>query len=177
MKKTHQKNGGIERSSQEMPAEIIDDLLLTIRNQLCAEMTPKEWYQNQRFFKRVLTYPAAWLNKRGVTLPPARYQQICRDLLRDIKTHAGPAVKHWPGYLLHSFQQHFKHHGEDYYNEGKSIRAATERALLAFTRVQEAPKPPDPVPSMAAAHAILSPKKTRARTPAKPPQQPDLFPR
>lgn len=166
-----------DRPKQETPAEIMNDLLLVIRNQLCPGLSPKEWYQSQNFFKRVLTYPAAWLNTRGVTLPPDRYHAIVRKLILDIKVHsAADSVQYWPGYLLKCFQEHFRHHGEDYYDEGKSFRNLTERALFATRRAQEARTGVDPVEVYAKANAVLAARKRRpGARPAKGPKQEDLF--
>lgn len=162
-----------DRPKQECPSELIFSLLGTIRRQFCADLTDKQWYSCQNFFKRVILYPAKYLNQRGVTLPPKRYQEIVQDILQDIKRHGQTeTVKCWHGYLLHCIQQHFEHHGEDYYNEGKSLRAMTERALMGFTRAQEAAQAADPVAPMAQAYAILSRPKRRTARFAK---QPDLF--
>lgn len=165
-----------DRPKQETPAEILDDLLRIIRNQFCPDMTVKQWCQNQNFFKRVLTYPASWLNKKGVTLPPARYQAIIRDLLLDIKTNrAAATVKHWPGYLLHCFQEHFRHHGETYYDEAKAFRNLTERALFAASRSVVASEGPDPVQVYAQANAILAAPKRRRKGPSGKPARQEEF--
>lgn len=159
----------VERSKQETPKDFVQSFLRVIRGQFCPDLSNDEWYPHERFCKRVLTYGAAWLNKRGVTLPPERYQAIYQHIFDTIKKHGQTGeVRYWPGYLLRCVQAHFKHHGEEYYNEGKSIRAATERAMMAFTRAQEAPRAPDPVQSMAQAHAILTAR--RKKTVAKQPQ-------
>jgi hypothetical protein len=94
-----------DRPKQSVPTEIVRDLMGAIRNQfypdtLCAG-AEKQWFQDQQFLKvRVVLWPAAWLNKRGVTLKPDRYKQILLDIFADIKRHgATGAIKYWPGYL------------------------------------------------------------------------------
>lgn len=160
-----------ERPKQACPAELVHSLLGVIRRQFCAQLTDKQWYENQRFFKRVILYPAKYLNERGVTLPPDRYQAILQDVFQEIKRHGQTAVVgFWPGYLLKCVQEHFAHHGEDYYSEGKSLRSMTERALMGFGRAREAAQAADPVAPMAQAYAILSRPKRRQKPSGKQPQ-------
>ena len=140
-----------ERPKQEVPQQILTDLLRCIRGQFCPDMPAKEWFQSQRFFIRILTYPAAWLNQRGVTLPPARYKVIILSIFDEVKHHGKTGeIRYFPGYLLKVVQEHFAHHGEEYYEEGKAIRSTAERALFSLTNL---PRVQDPVSSLAAAHA------------------------
>jgi hypothetical protein len=75
-------------------------------------------------------------------------------------------IRYWPGYLMHCVQEHFKHHGDDYYQEGKSVRSALERSMMAFKRISTPEAGPDPVRQMAQARALISsPKRTRKRAP------------
>jgi hypothetical protein len=176
MKKAAQ-NSVPARSAQETPAELIDALLGSIRNQFCPDLDGIAWKKHVPFCKRVLTYGAAWLNKRGVTLPPERYQAIYQAIFNGIKTHGQTGrVRYWPGYLLRCVQEHFKHHGDDYYQEGKNIRALADRALMGFTRASARAEAPDPVAPMAAAYAILAARKPRrCANKNRPARQPDLF--
>jgi predicted SprT family Zn-dependent metalloprotease len=156
------------RPKQERPKDFIIDMLRIIRGQFCPDLSNDEWYPHVQFLKRVLTYGAAWLNKRGVTIPPDRYQAIYQNILNGIKQHGQTGqVRYWPRYLLHCVQEHFKHHGEEYYEEGKSIRATVERNMLAFQRAHDAPRGVDPIETYAQAHAVLSAPKRRKKTPAK----------
>lgn len=165
-----------DRPKQELPAEILADLLRVIRNQFCPGLPAKEWYQSRNFFLRVLTWSAAWLNKRGVTLPPARYQAILLDIFTTIKRNGQTgAVNYWPGYLLHCVQEHWKHHGDEYYEEGKTIRAQVERNLMAFQRAAQAPVASDQVATLAQIHQALQTRKPTNRQARKPAQQMDLL--
>lgn len=164
------------RPQQEIGAEIVNELLASIRNQFYADDPQKRWFQDRQFIlRRVVLWPATWLNKRGVTLPPERYRAILMDVFQEIKRHGSTgAVKYWPGYLLHCVQEHFKHHGDDYYEEGKSMRSAVEHSMLAFRRAKDSKVSPDPVKEMAAAAAIVRVPKRR---PKQPPNQLNLFAR
>jgi DNA-binding FrmR family transcriptional regulator len=87
---------------------------------------------------------ASWLNKKGVTLKPERYKQILLERLNEIKIHGQTqAIKYFPGYLKHVLQTHLKHHGQDYYDEGKALRALTENALSTLAKLGHSHTRPD----------------------------------
>lgn len=90
-----------------------------------------DWYKDQHFIRqRVVTFPAQWLNSRGVTLRPERYKEVMMEVFRTIKLNGNTdSVQYWPRYLLHCVQEHLKHHGESLYDEGKSLRSAIDLAL------------------------------------------------
>jgi hypothetical protein len=165
------------RPKQETPAAMLHALTRIVRRQFCPDLTDDDWYPHLRFIKRVLTYGASYLNKRGVTLPPARYEAIYQDIFQGIKAHGQTgSIGYWPGYLLRCVQSHFKHHGDEYYEEGKNMRALAERALYATQRAQEAAQAADPLEAYAQAHAVLAARKRRpGARPAKGPKQEDLF--
>jgi len=150
-----------ERPKQPVPAEIVGDLLASIRGAFYGDLDGKQWHQEKRFLMRVVTWPAAWFNRRGVTIRPDRYKAIFLGILDGIKVHgATAAVKFWPGYLLRCVQEHFRHHGDAYYEEGKAMRATVERALSQVTGRPQT----DPVEALAHVHAVLAPRRTRARS-------------
>jgi hypothetical protein len=165
-----------DRPKQELPEQIVAELLANIRHQFCGEMTDKAWGQSRRMFMRVVTFPAAQLNAQGVSLPPERYKAILLDILQDIKRHVAAAVSYWPGYLLSCLQKHWAMHGDEYYDEAKGIRTAVERAKLAYSGAQITPDPvDDTTEKLAAVHRVLSQRHHRpggARK--KPPQQSEM---
>jgi hypothetical protein len=125
-----------ERPKQHLPVDIVTDLLTAIRNQFYAD-SRDQFLKDQHFIKREFClYLASWLDKRGVTLKPDRYKALLLGLLNEIKTHGNTAaVKYWPGYLKHVLQQHLKHHGEDIYQEAKSLRTLAENSLLSLSHL------------------------------------------
>ena len=73
------------RPKQVLPSEIIGDLMGAIRNQFYAGN--EAWFADQEFIRRrVVTWPAKWLNARGVSLKPQRYKSLMLDIFQDIKT-------------------------------------------------------------------------------------------
>jgi hypothetical protein len=144
------------RPTQQTPAEIVEDLMQVIRVGFYQEI-PKKWFKDQRFLKvNVVLWPAGWLNKKGVTLPPERYKEILQKLFIEIKVNATQAIKYPPGYLMHSVQKHFAIHGDEYYEEAKSMRAKTDNALFGVQRARDTVRGADPVQAMAMSQSVLS---------------------
>lgn len=170
-----------QREKQQTPAEIVRELLGVIRRQFYPHTLEagqeKQWMQDQRFIReRVVLWPARWLNKRGVTLKPERYQAVLLGVFDGIKAHgATGAVKYWPGYLAHCVQEHFRCHGDEIYEEGKALRNVTERAVLGVQRALEAAPVTDPVARMAEAAAILAGQRRANKRVAGVAEQPTLF--
>ena len=121
------------RPREAIPQEIIQDVLAAIRSACYAsnDVAPKQWYQDRVFLlQRVVLWPAGWLHKRGVSLPPERYKEILLSIIKDIRIHGqASTVKYWPGYLAKCVQDHFKHNEDNLYNEAKAFRAVLERTL------------------------------------------------
>lgn len=141
---------------------MVDDLLEALRGAFYADATPEQWHLDRFFLKiHVVTWPAFWLNKRGVTLRPERYKAILLGVFNEVKRHGATGeVKHWPRYLTHCVQQHFKHHGEEYYEEGKSLRASLE---IALGKVEAARRTADPVQAIGQAHDVLRTRRRQAK--------------
>lgn len=160
-----------QRPKQVLPAEIIADLMGVIRNQFYAGN--EAWFADQEFIRRrVVTWPAHWLNTRGVTLKPLRYKELLLGIFQEIKRHGQTGeVKYWPRYLTHCVQEHFKHHGEEIYGEGKELRTLAENAL---TVCREATGH-DPVAALAAVHQALAAAHKRKRKPGAGKQQMNLL--
>lgn len=169
----------MNRPKQNIPAEIMGDIMNAIRGQFYPDATAKQWMQESAFIRReFVLYLASWLDKRGVTLKPARYKQILLERLNEIKTHgATDRIKYFPGYLKHVLQQHLKHHGEEYYNEGKNLRALTENALLAAgVNNPNRTATPDPIRVLAEARRdLLTAKKPAKKSGQKNGSQLSLF--
>jgi hypothetical protein len=121
----------VERPKQQLPEEIVQDLMGVIRNSFYGDLPPKRWFEDQGFIRRkVVCWPAGWLISKGVTLKPERYKEIVMGVITTIKHHGDTGgVKYWPGYLLHCLQMHFKCHGDEIYEEAKSLRTALEKTI------------------------------------------------
>lgn len=140
-----------------MPQEMVEDILAAIRGQFYFDCKPKQFFQDRNFLlKRVILWPASWLSSRAVTVAPDRYKRILLDIFQDIKRHGKTdQVAFWPGYLAKCVQDHFKHHGEDIYNEAKNVRAILDAELSKLGSIPR----PDPIKALADAASILRPLK------------------
>lgn len=162
-----------ERPKQQMSDEMLADLLTLVRNQFCPDLTAKEWGQESHFIKRrVLMWPAAFIQGKGFTLPVDRYGQIMREIFKGIKQHGQTGeIRYMPGYLLHCVQEHWKKHWEDYYGESKSMTTIADAAIVGLARTPTRSGPT--VEPIAAAHRILAAAKRKSK--AKPVDQLNLF--
>lgn len=149
-----------DRPRQTVAVEIRNDLLNAIRNQFYQDAPQDAFHKDKAFLlKNVVLWPAGYLDSRGVTLPPQRYKAIVLDVINGIKQHGQTeVVKFWPGYLMKCVQSHFRIHGEDYYNEGKALRASLDKILKKAPQIPTA----DPIRVMAEARRDLL-KSSRTR--------------
>lgn len=164
----------VERERQETPSELVADLMGAVRGQFYGDLPARRWFQDQHLIKRwVVLWPAAWLDSRGVTLPAGRYKEILLGIFHTIKGHGDTArVEFWPRYLATCVQSHFRVRGEDYYNEGKSLRLAIDRAVGRAAMPAQAPL--DPVRILAETARVVAAGQRRKK-PSKPTSQPLLF--
>jgi len=131
--------------------------------------------QRKHLLKWVVFELAVYLDSRAVTIPATRYIEImCGDkgiLMEAIRHMLVTKMNYIPAYLRQCVQSHLAVHGEEYYNEGKSLRNALD-AAMKFAKLQVVDEA-DPVRELAAASRLLSTPK-RVFKPA-PKDQPTLF--
>jgi hypothetical protein len=146
--------------------EATNELLGAIRNQFYPD-EPKRFFQDRNMLLQAVTFPAKWLHERGVRLPETRYRTILLDILTTIKRHGNTArIQRFSAYLLHSVQEHMRHHGEEYYEEGKRFRDSVQDVMSGLSRKKVTDD--QTVPLLAEVHRMLSlPKARRAKTSAK----------
>lgn len=156
-----------------MSTYFMNDMLAVIHFRFFGSETPRRWAQEQGVIRQVITYPARYLEDRGVSLPEDRYRKllvyILADIQRNIQNPAG--IRRMSYYLLHSVQEHMKHQGDRYYELAKTPKAASShtKEVLAGLEIAE------PItPALAQAHAILAARTQRRCKPAAETQQ-DLF--
>lgn len=156
-----------ETRIQPTPDDLVSSLLDFIQRKFY-EGHPVSFAKDRpRLLKWVVLWPAGWLNSKGVTLPPDRYHQILTTVLLDALRFGRQAEKitYLPAYLKMVLQSHFRHHGEDYYEEAKRIRAVVEHTILVARTVPSAT--PDPIRELAHAARLLKPQKRSPKPPFK----------
>jgi hypothetical protein len=157
-----------QMTKQPTPQELMDSCLGLLRSKFYAGDDRCFAQDRKKLLQWVVLWPAAWLNNRGVTLHGDQYREIFVTVFLNAAAHVQSKIKYRPAYLRQVIQEHFKHHGEKYYDQGKTVRNAVENAL--FMAGKPSDKAPDPVKDMALARQFLAtvkPKKTASKTPVK----------
>lgn len=148
-----------------LPGQLISQLMAAIRDMFCREWPDKQWGQWFGFIRReVVTWPAAFMAKKGFALSSERYAKVMLDLLKDIRVHGDTGrVNFIPGYLQKCVQNHFPLHWEEYYAEAKSARALTDRAILGLAKAPAAANSERHVETLAEIHKALKAGGTKSR--------------
>jgi hypothetical protein len=147
----------------EPTQQMVDDLMQHVRAQFYTIWPDKRWLQEQKAILGILTWPATWLNQRGISLPLPKYEAILREVIVGIQRHGATAdIKFFPAYLEKAIKAWFIHNGEALYEDRKSIRNALDmRFLKGLT--PEVPKAPDPIDILAQANRVLATAKRRPK--------------
>lgn len=159
---------------QPTSPELLEELLRFIQSKFYPS-SPVDFAKDKpRLITWVILEFATWLEDRAVTLPPARYLTIVRDtILMDAVRHGNTGkIGYRPAWLRAVVQSHLAHHGEDYYDEAKSIRTIADRALWA---AQRATSPaPDPIRDLARTAKLLTIAQRSKKAAQKPPVKAQL---
>lgn len=119
-------------------SDLVKNYLQRLRSQFYAD-DEKGFYQQRPVLIDAITTPARWLDDRGVRLPERRLSDILDEIIKSIM-HFGSTgkIEYFCRYFLYAVQQHMKHQGERYYDEGKSLRFITDTALENLSKKQRA---------------------------------------
>ena len=116
------------------PKHFIDDELRIIRREFYP--VEKKFYQDRRDLIAAITWPARWLNERGVKAPASMYRKILQTVIAGVKRHANRArIRHFGLYFLHTVQEHMRHHGDAYYYNAKAARPIGSLLPAATSRI------------------------------------------
>ncbi len=145
----------------------VDELLKNIRDQFYTEATAKKFFQDRDRLLYAITWPATWLQQRGVTWSGQRYTQTLFDLFQQIKRHGATGeIQYFPGYLLKVIQDHFAHNSDDFCDEGKRMNHAWQKALgtaLGATRAAQLRADEQAIETLAQANRMLAMKRRPAK--------------
>lgn len=119
-------------------SDLVKNYLHRIRNQFYPD-DEKGFFQQRTVLIDAITTPARWLDERHVRLPERRLCQILDDIIKGIQNFGATGeIKFFCRYFLFAVQEHMKHQGDRYYEEGKSLRFITDTALDNLTIKQRA---------------------------------------
>lgn len=143
---------------QSTPQELLDTLLDFLQRKFYPEHPLNFAKDRPRLLKWVVLWPAAWLNKRGVTLPADRYREIFMTVFMDgLRFGNTGNITYLPAWLAKTIQSHFVHHGDEIYDEAKSMRNLVDHAITVAGRSVQPTS--DPVRDLATAASLLKPRK------------------
>lgn len=152
-----------------------DELLHSIRLRFYAQR-PADYHRDRRRLLHAVTWPATWLDERGLTCSPQRYQTLIDQRLHAIAAHGDPARYggYFPSYLLKCLQDWFDRHGEDLYCELKHIRNALDQLLASARFAERVQRHARQLDLLVSTHRLLESRRT-CRTPAAADDQLTLF--
>lgn len=154
-----------DRPKQQTSQELRDELLGFLQRKFYQGDGVAFAKDRRRLLDWVVLWPACWLNERAVTVTADRYRSIFMAVLMEAVIHGSEKVRYRPAWLRQVIQSHFAVHGDEYYEEAKSVRNLVENAVLMAGRSVVAA--PDPVRELATAKALLTPPKRGVKPVAK----------
>ena len=91
--------------STEVLADTTEELLLAIRLRFYVHQ-PADYHRHRQRLLYAVTWPATWLDERGLTCSPQRYQTLIEERLQAIAAHGNPSAygAYFPTYLLKCLQ-------------------------------------------------------------------------
>lgn len=145
----------------------VPELLEVIRRRFYAKAPPAHFHRDYRRLLYALTWPAGWLDSRGLNCSPARYQALIAERLETICAHGDPARygAYFPAYLLTCLQDWFQHRGDELYAELKHIRNALDLILGSATFASEVQLNARHIELLAATHRLLHAQRARRAIP------------
>jgi len=142
---------------------VLEDLLETIRGRFYTASDPQEratlrrFHRDRRMLLYALTWPAAWLKRRGLTCPSGRYRRLIEERLAAIAAHGEPQRYQgfFPRYLLKCLQDHFERHGDELYDDLKHIRNALDQVFADARLAQRVREDARQIDILVATHRLL----------------------
>jgi hypothetical protein len=141
----------------------VDELLAAIQRRFYAHQPPANFHRDRRMLLSTLTWPAIWLERRGLTCSPQRYRSLITEQLAAITAHGDPAQygAYFPTYLLKCLQNSFRHRGDDLYQELKHIRNALVHVLASVRFADQIQTEGRALDVLAATHRLIQHRRAR----------------
>jgi hypothetical protein len=135
----------------------VRQLLEEMRQRFYAGQPERDFHRDRRMLLYALTWPATWLERRGLACAAPRYRALIADRLAVIAAHGDPARfgAYFPAYLLKCLQDWFDRYGEDLYCELKHIRNALDRVLASARFAATVQRDAQHVDLLAATHRLI----------------------
>jgi hypothetical protein len=157
-----------QRLKQPTPSELTDALLDFLRRKFYNQPGDEKCFcqDKSRLLTWVVLWPASWLNNRGVTIHGDAYREIFFKTFLQADAHrSSDRITYRPAWLRMVIQSHWKIHGEEYYEQAKSVRNLADHALLMAGKSSQAR--PDPVRELALAARLMVGSKRKVKSDVK----------
>jgi hypothetical protein len=143
----------------------VRQLLEQVRCRFYAGHPERDFHRDRKMLLYALTWPAIWLERRGLTCPAPRYRGLLADRLAVILAHGDPARygAYFPAYLLKCLQNWFDRYGDELYGELKHIRNALDRVLASARFAATVQRDAQHVEFLAATHRLIRAQRDHPR--------------
>jgi len=157
-------DGDDNENSGAPMGDTVQHLLGAVQQRFYAAPSPRDraeararFHRDRRRLLYALTWPAVWLERRGLTCSALRYHALLADRLAEIASHGDPARygAYFPTYLLKCLQNWFQHHGDELYDELKHIRNALDQVLASARFAVTVQRDAQHVELLASAHRLI----------------------
>lgn len=150
------------------PDNAVADLLRLVQQRFyppTGDANHAHFFRDRRRLIYALSWPAVWLEYRGLTCSPARYRCLVTARLEAIACHGDPNRygAYFPTYLLKCLQDWFRHHGDELYAELKHLRNALDQILASPALAATVRRDAQQLATLSAAHRLLQPSGSRSR--------------
>ena len=84
-----------------------------------SDSSGKRFYEDRRMLLYALSWPAKWLDQRGLQVSAQQYERLLTQRLKTIAQHGDSEryERYFPRYLLKCLQDWYAHHGDELYEE------------------------------------------------------------
>lgn len=162
------------RSSPPSPAgrgtsdDAVADLLRLVQQRFYppnGAADSSHFFRDRRRLVYALSWPAVWLDRRGLTCSSARYRRLVTARLEAIACHGDPRrySAYFPTYLLKCLQDWFRRHGDELDAELKHLRNALDQILASPALAASVRRDAQQIETLTAAHRLLQPSGSRSR--------------
>jgi len=150
---------------------LLADLLAELRLRFYSNRPSAAFHRDRRQLLAALSWPAKWLDNRGLFCSPDRYRALVLERLDAIRAHGDPACygAYFPAYLLKCLQDFFDRHGDELCDEFSHLRNALEVVCGSLRFAEKAVVQSRQITAIASVYRLL-------RTPAVSRQDPDQMP-
>lgn len=145
------------RADQIADDATLSELLGDVRLRFYGGQPAVAFHRDRRRLLYALTWPAVWLEDRGLFCSGHRYRRLVVERLDVIRAHGDPYryAHYFPTYLLKCLQDFLDRHGDDLYVEFKHIRNALDQVCGVLRFAEKAQVQSRQIEAMAQVHRML----------------------